>query len=397
MMTTDLPPDNTSRAGTVPEITPGDFLGIVERGDPVQVLDVRAPARVAGGRIEVLPGGMFHNIPGSLLLSCSSLGETGIDALAPVVVVCGHGNDSRLCAAHLNRLGARAFSLRGGMASWMALAVHREIRPPSGLDRLVQVDRVGKGSLGYVLLRSGEALILDPGRDHAAFLEVLEGSGVKPVAVADTHVHADYISGGPSLARALGVPYFLHPADAVSPYDGTPGRLDFQPLTEGISLPVGTSLLRVAHTPGHSPGSVTLTIGDDAAFTGDFLFVGSVGRPDIADRAEEWGGDLWRSIQRVKNSWPPGMRIFPAHYASAAERGAGGTVSGLLREMLVSNPSLRFTRESEFLSWVGANARTVPPAYRTIKEINLALVSASDDEADVLEAGKNECALGAPS
>jgi len=388
-----LPPDNTSRPGTVPEITPGEFLTGVEKGEPLQLLDVRAPARVAGGRIEILPGEKFHNIPGSRLLAITDLRESGIDPRVPVVVVCGHGNDSRVCAAHLNRLGARAVSLAGGMASWMALAVPREIVPPTGLDRLVQMDRVGKGSLGYILVEGGEALVIDPGRDVGAYMNILEGSRLKPVAVADTHVHADYLSGGGSLARTLGVPYFLHPADSVSPFDGTPGRLDFRPLGEGVSLRLGKSSVTVQHTPGHSPGSVSLLVGDSAAFTGDFLFVASVGRPDIADREEEWAGDLWRSIVRVRSSWPPGMRIFPAHYASAGERTSGGAVFGTLGEMALANPSLRFTREIDFRAWVRSNSRPVPPAYRMIKDINLALASVSDEEADQLESGKNECAL----
>jgi len=395
MTTSILPPNNTPRTGTVPEITAGEFLGIVERGERVQLLDVRAPARVADGRIDILPEGMFRNIPGSRLLSCADLGETGIDPGAPVVVVCGHGNDSRLCAAYLNRLGARARSLTGGMASWMALAVPREIVPPPGLDRLVQVDRVGKGSLGYVLLRENEALILDPGREHAPFRDVLRDAAAKPVAVADTHVHADYISGGPSLARALGVPYFLHPGDSVSPYDGRGGRLDFRPLEEGMTMRLGTTVVTVAHTPGHSPGSVTFMVGEAAAFTGDFLFVGSVGRPDIADRADEWAGDLWRSLLRVKTTWSPAIRIFPAHYGSGGERTVDGAVCGTLRDMLVTNPPLRFDGETAFRSWVRANSRTVPPSYRVIKEINLALVSVPPGEADRLEAGRNECALGA--
>ena len=394
MTTSGVPPDNTPRSGSVPEITPRELLDSVERGEPVQILDVRAPARMAEGRIEILPEGMFHNVPGSRLMAFADIGESGVDPRVPVVVVCGHGNDSRVCAAWLNRLGVRAASLTGGMSSWMALAVPREITPPDGLDRLIQIDRVGKGSLGYILVRGKEAIIIDPGRDHVPYIEALRDSGAAAVAVADTHVHADYVSGGLSLARALSVPYYLHPADSVSPYDGTPGRLDFRALGEGTSLNIGASRVNVVHTPGHSPGSITFMVGLDAAFTGDFLFIASVGRPDIADRTDEWAGDLWRSLVRVKKTWPPGIRIFPAHYASSGER-TGGAVCGTLRDMLRSNPSLLFTGENEFRSWVRANTGTVPPAYRTIKEINLALISPDPGETDRLEAGKNECALGA--
>ena len=390
-------PDNTIPDRPVPEVSPADFLGRIERGEPLRVLDVRSPDAVAGGRIELIPEAKYHNIPGSRILASAALDTLGLDPAIPVVVVCGRGNDSRYCAAHLNRLGARATSLAGGMSSWMGLAVPREIPPPPGLDRLVQFDRVGKGSLGYILVRGKEAIVIDPGRDARPYTDLLRQSAVNPVAVADTHAHADYLSGGASLSRALGVPYHLHPADGVSPYDGSPGRLDFRPLGEGMPLRLGGSAVSVLHTPGHSPGSVTFMIGRDAAFTGDFLFVASIGRPDIADRAEEWAGDLWRSLLRVKREWPAYLRVFPAHYASVGEKKEGGSVYGMFGDMLRENPSLQFAGEPEFRTWVRSNARPVPAAYRTIKEINLALIEAGREDADRLEAGKNECAISGAS
>ncbi|HUI11462.1 MAG TPA: MBL fold metallo-hydrolase, partial [Bacteroidota bacterium] len=301
------------------------------------------------------------------------------------------------CAAHLNRLGGSAVSLVGGMASWMALVVAREVPPPPGLDRLVQMDRIGKGSLGYILIKGGEAIVIDPGRDSGPWLDILGGSPAKPVAVADTHIHADYVSGGSSLARLLGVPYCIHPADSLSPFDGRGGRLDYRPLAEGMSIPLGGSEVRVMHTPGHSPGSVTFMVGMSAGFTGDFMFMDSLGRPDIADRSEEWAADLWRSIARVKSTWPPGILIFPAHYVSAREKNSSHLVCGTLRDVVARNASLRFTDESEFRAWVRASSTSIPSAYRLIKEINLGLSSASIEEMDLLEAGKNECAItGAP-
>ena len=388
------PPINTRDPVSVPEISPMEFMKALEAGDEIQVVDLRSPERVAAGRIDIVPPERFHNVQGSVLARLPDPGAAGIDPSIPVVVVCGHGNDSRIGAAVLNRMGASARSLSGGMASWMKLSVPRVLPSPGGIDRLVQFDRIGKGALGYLLISSGEAMIIDPPRDPGPYLKEAEALGGRIIAVADTHVHADYISGAAPLARELGIPYYLHPADNVFPYDESPGRLDIRPLRDGVSLRIGRCTLGVVHTPGHSPGSVTYTIGDEAAFTGDFLFISSIGRPDIADRTDEWSALLWESIQSVRSKWPRDLVIYPAHYGSENERGAGGAVSAPFGDLVSRTPPLRMARESEFRDWIQRNGSAVPAAYRTIKAINVGLRSAAERESDELEAGKNECAIG---
>ena len=396
---------------TVPEVTTGELAAALEAGDPMQVVDVRAPVRVAAGRIDLVPGERFHNIVGSQLIRHRDLAGTGIDPALPVTVVCGYGNDSKVLALHLSRLGCGARSLRGGMADWMKLVLARELAPPPTLDRLIQFDRIGKGALGYLLVSDGEALAVDPPRDARAYLDAAREAGARLVAVADTHVHADYLSGAPALARSLAIPYYLHPADAVYPYDGTPGRLDFRPLQvvsppapqgalqDGGAIPLGRSRVRVAHTPGHTEGSVTYTVdagrSDRAvALTGDFLFIGSVGRPDLAGKVEEWTEQLWQSLEAAKRAWPPDLTVLPAHYGSDRERRGDRAVAESLSRLLETNEALRFTERGDFVAWVRGKATSFPDAYRRIKAVNVGLLSVTESEAEVLEVGRNECALG---
>ena len=388
------PSINTAGPRPVPEISPLEFIRALDAGERLQVIDVRSPGRVAAGRIDQVPGERFHNIAGSKLVGASGLTGTGIDLSVPIVVVCGHGNDSKVCATHLNRMGGRARSLSGGMSAWMKLSIPRAIPPPEGLDRLIQFDRVGKGSLGYLLVSSGEAMIIDPPRDPASYLGMMEESGGRLVAVADTHVHADYISGASALAHERGVPYYLHPADNVFPYDESSGRLDIRPLEDRMSIPLGRCAVGVVHTPGHSPGSVTFRIGDEAAFTGDFLFIGSIGRPDIADRTREWSALLWTSVESAKNAWPPDIMIYPAHYASEDDRRKDGAVCARFGDLLSQNPWLQIAEQNAFMDRIQRNDAGVPGAYRTIKGINVGLLCAGERESDELESGKNECALG---
>jgi len=384
---------NNADVQTVPEISPLELLKKLEAGEPVQIVDVRARSGNTVPAVGLIPQDRLIAIVGSRLVQYSDLAGTGIDPSRPVVVICAHGNDSKIGALHLNRLGAKARSLTGGMAAWMKLSVPRTLPPPAPLTRLVQFDRIGKEALSYVLVSDGEAMIIDPPRDFSAHLQFVVETGAVLIAVADTHVHADYISGGPEIARRLGIPYYLHPGDSVYPYNGEPGQLDFTPLMDGRKIDLGRCALTVEHTPGHSPGSVTFRIEEEAAFTGDFLFLNSIGRPDLAEKTEEWASQLWRSIQRTRSTWPKTMMVYPAHYTSNTPRLPDRGIGAPFAQLLSENPGLQEMDEETFLRWIEGRATSAPPAYRTIKGINVGIFTADEIEAEFLENGKNECAI----
>jgi len=287
-----------------------------------------------------------------------------------------------------------ARSLRGGLGDWFDLTLPRVLDPPQAVDRLIQFDRVGKGCLGYLLISKGEALIIDPPLRAEPYLKAIGESGATLVGVADTHVHADYVSGAVSLSQRFGVPYFLHPADAVYPYDGSPGRIHFRALADGDSVPCGEASLTVAHTPGHTEGSVTFLLEDRVAFTGDFLFVESIGRPDLGGKEEEWALQLWESMARAKSDWDPGLAIYPAHYASESERRIGKAVGISLGDLLEVNPVLRIRDREEFLRFILGKRAPFPDVYRKIKALNVGLAPIIEGEVRELEVGRNECALG---
>ena len=200
------------------------------------------------------------------------------------------------------------------------------------------------------------------------------------------------------MARELGIPYYLHPADNVWPYDGTPGRLDFTPLSDGTQIAIGDRPIRVFHTPGHTEGSVTFLLGDpgaeSAAFTGDFLFVDSIGRPDLAGKMDAWIGDLWDSLERARKEWSANARLLPAHYGREDERNPDRSVDRSFREARDGNATLRISDADEFRDWVESHVSTPPATYPHIKAINVGLAEVTPQQADVLEAGKNECAVG---
>lgn len=375
------------------EMTPDELLRRVEAGDFIQVLDVRAPHRLAGGgHIDVIPTDRFFNMAGSQVRALDDIETIGIAKDQPVAVVCGHGNSSKPIAALLQERGFAASSLAGGMSGWMMTAYPRPLPAPTGLDHLIQLDRVGKGALAYVLVSDGQALIIDPARNIELYTDRARELGAEIVGVADTHVHADYISGAPALAAQLGVPYHLHPADNVHVYEGTPGKLDISPLADGAKIGVGRAVVDVMHTPGHTEGSCTFLLGDEAAFTGDFLFIKSLGRPDLGGQVDAWAKVLWKTVCRARDTLPGGIRIYPAHYASDGERAPDRTIGATFDAIRSDSEPLAMQSEEEFIAWVKGRTTSFPEAYRTIKVINAGLLEVSPEEADVLEVGKNECA-----
>lgn len=378
----------------VPTVEPLELAHRLERGEPVQLLDVRAPATVAQSRVTFGAALQFQAIPNSSLFALRSLEPLGLDLARPVAVICGHGNSSQQTTAFLRERGFEAYSVAGGMARWETVYVARRLSSTAAIEHVVQLDRVGKGCLSYVLASDGDAVVVDPGRHVERYETVLSELDATPVAIVDTHMHADYLSGARHAAQRWGVPYFLHPDDARSPYDDAPGRLAFRPLGDGDHLAFGRALLRAEHVPGHTLGSVALHAGDELTLTGDFIFVASVGRPDLGGRADAWARLLWQSLERARRGWPGPLLVLAAHYAGETERRADRTVAARWDVITATNEPVALQNERAFLDWIAAHQRPFPDAYRTIKLANLGLVELTDAEAATVEFGPNQCAAG---
>jgi len=379
---------------SLPQIPPQELAERLDRGEALQVLDVRAPDKVERGHIVLGSELDFHAHPNSKLFALPDLGALNLDTARPIAVVCGHGNSSKQATALLRERGYEAYSVIGGMAAWETVYVARALSPTPSLSHVVQLDRVGKGALSYVLVSDGDAVVVDPGRHLERYDVLLKELGATPAAVVDTHIHADYVSGARAAAARWQVPYFLHPDDAVSPYDQTPGKLTYQALSDGDTIAFGRATLRAAHVPGHTLGSVALMADDGLALTGDFLFVKSVGRPDLAGQTESWANLLWHSLERARQSWPGDLQVLPAHYASESERRADRAIAARFDVISATNAAAAIQDQRQFLQWVKDHTTNFPDAYRTIKEANLGLVSLTEPDIDVLESGPNQCAVG---
>ncbi|MBI3768655.1 MAG: MBL fold metallo-hydrolase [Deltaproteobacteria bacterium] len=160
--------------------------------------------------------------------------------------------------------------------------------------------------------------------DVDAYLAFAASKGMQITHVIDTHVHADHVSGGAALARKAGAPYCLHESADVA--------LPFEPLQDGQEIDLGNVRVKVLHTPGHTPESVCLLVTDLRrgaepwfVLTGDTLFVGAVGRPDLPGQARESAAELHHSIREKLLTLPDDVEVYPAHFAGSA---CGAGMSG---------------------------------------------------------------------
>jgi len=209
-------------------------------------------------------------------------------------------------------------------------------------------------------------------RDLDAYIAFANEKGMRITHVIDTHVHADHRSGGPALARKTGAAYCLHESADVA--------LQFTPLRDGEEIELGNTRVRVLHTPGHTPESLCLVVtdrrrGTDPWFvlTGDTLFVGAVGRPDLAGREREMAGILFDTLRNRILPLPDTLEIFPAHQAgSVCGAGLSGKPSSTLGFATRWNPALSINDREKFIEYVVREIPLRPANMDQIVAANIA-------------------------
>lgn len=183
------------------------------------------------------------------------------------------------------------------------------------------------GCAAYVFGCGGLGLcaVVDPQeRDVEAYVAFAASKQMRITHVFDTHVHADHKSGGAQLAEKAGAVYALHAS--------APLKLPFLGLQDGQEIALGNTRVRVLHTPGHSPESISLLVTDLRrgadpwlVLTGDTLFVGAVGRPDLPGSARESAAQLYDSLHDKLLTLPDDVEVYPGHFAGSA---CGAGMSG---------------------------------------------------------------------
>lgn len=352
-----------------------EVVGALDADPNLFLLDVREPDEFADW---VIPSAV--NIPlGQLSSRLDEVPES-----SNVVVVCAKGSRAAEGAAILSEHGRASRVLNGGMGAWAS--TYDQVEGDFAGAVVVQLRRRGKGCLSYVVGAGERCVVIDPSLDVSRYLEVATSHGWRISDVLDTHLHADHLSGARALVESTGATLRLSAAD--------PFTYEFTPLEDGqlISLTDGVELgVSAVSVPGHTEGSTLYTLGDAAVFTGDTLFLESVGRPDLADQAEAFAHLLYRSLHERVLPMGEQVMVFPAHYGASVPVHVGEFVSRPLGELSRDLPALAYS-EADFVDWAVANVKDRPPNYQHIVMVNTGSEAASNDAAE-LELGPNRCAI----
>ncbi len=233
--------------------------------------------------------------------------------------------------------------------------------------------------------RAEVAVVVDPGRDIEPYLEMAQREGLKLVAVAETHIHADYVSGARELADRVGAKLYVSDEGPAEWKYQFVDQYDHQLLKDGDSFMIGNIRFDALHTPGHTPESISFVLTDEGGgadkpmgiFTGDFVFVGSIGRPDLleeaaglADTAEPGARQLFHSAERFKQL-PDYLQVWPAHGAgSACGKGLGAIPSTTVGYEKLFNPALQFTDEDKFVKYILSDQPEAPKYFAVMKRVN---------------------------
>lgn len=227
----------------------------------------------------------------------------------------------------------------------------------------------------YIIGSDGEAAVIDPQRDVDIYLKAAEEQNLKIRHIFETHLHADFVSGHKELAARTGAKIYI----------GAQAKAEFPhvPLTDGFEVSMGKVCFRALETPGHTPESVCVVVTERdftagepqpcAVLTGDTLFIGDVGRPDLSQThsPRQLAGLLYDSLHKKLLTLPESVKVYPAHGAgSLCGRAMRAERSSTIGQERLSNYALQIATREEFIAQLTTNLPTRPEYFLEDAEIN---------------------------
>jgi glyoxylase-like metal-dependent hydrolase (beta-lactamase superfamily II)/rhodanese-related sulfurtransferase len=379
----------------VPEITAEELKRRLDDGEEWTLLDTRRSADFAAWQL-THPNLESVNVPFTAFLDGDDPaggvpdGVPPNDADRPLVTCCAKGISSLYVAEFLTREGWDVYGLRDGMEGWARLYESREL-DTAGDATVRQYHRPSSGCLAYLVVSGDEALVVDPLRAFAErYVEDARAHGAEIVAVADTHVHADHVSGVREVAAATG-------AEILLPQGARDRGLAFDAtlVSDGDEIRVGETTVDVRALPGHTT-EMTGYLVDAVLLAGDSVFADSVARPDLEDAdeaaVERAARALYETLQSI-SSMPDETLVASNHAGPDTTPAADGTYTARVGDLRESLAAFSMD-EAEFVAFVTDDLPPQPNEYRRIIAANLGREDVDDSEAFELELGPNNCAAG---
>lgn len=231
---------------------------------------------------------------------------------------------------------------------------------------------------------TGEAMIVDPNRDVDQYMKAATKEGLRISHVTETHIHADFVSGSRELAYATGAQLLLSGHGGTDWTYGYAESIHATVVRNAYEFMVGNIRVQVLHTPGHTPEHISFLITDTKVtnqpmgiFSGDFVFVGDVGRPDLLEKAAGVGGtmrdgarDLYRSIERFR-ALPDYLQVWPGHGAgSACGKALGAVPQSTVGYEKLFSPAFSFKNEDDFIDYILSGQPDPPKYFAKMKYLN---------------------------
>lgn len=356
------------------------------------LLDVRNDKDFARSKVEA-PGLWVQNLSYIDFIEDEegTLAQVAANKDQPVRIVCAKEGSARYVTEVLVKAGfADVAYLAGGITTWGDLLVPKMVHLEKEFE-LYQFQRPGKGSLSYGLVGHAQMWVFDPARVLSAYLDFARSKGVVITHIFETHLQADYVSGGGALAAATGAKLWGHPRD----FSGA--AYGIEPLSDQQSWALSPKLSVTAiHTPGHTPGSTSYQIAGRFLLTGDALLIHSLGRPDLGGMWEPWAKEEYLTLEKKIKAWPGTQTLLPGHFSDWSEQNPQGLFARSLEEVRRLNPEI-FTpmTQQEFLAYIQGHMRPQPEEYAVIRSLNLGQGEKTETELKELDLGKNQCAASA--
>lgn len=258
--------------------------------------------------------------------------------------------------------------------------------------RMVYDEKLAQAAYLIGCQKTGEAIVIDPERDVDRYIQFAQDNGLTIVATAETHIHADFVSGSRELAEQVGAKVFVSDeGDTDWKYQwldkkSTGGSYDHQLLHDGDTFSIGNIDFKVLHTPGHTPEHIAFLVTDRGGgatepigiATGDFVFVGDLGRPDLLETAAGHQGAMEPSAKRLYQSLetlkqlPEFIQVWPAHGAGSACGKALGAVptSTIGYERRFNSAIQAATSEQHFVDFILSGQPEPPLYFANMKRVN---------------------------
>lgn len=369
--------------------TAADLFEWLTGRDDFLLLDVRNDVEFARFQVEgPYPFDML-NVPYMEFIEMEDESVAKVPRGKKVRIVCAKEGSSKYVGEILVSHGyADVAHLKVGIKAWGNLLA--PVRIARGKDyELYQFRRPGKASCSYGLLSGKEMMVFDPAKHIDFYLDFAREKGCTITKTFETHRQADYISGSDMLRRSAA-------AEIVAPEaDFKEARFPYTPALHGETHRMRSAgpKIEVIHTPGHTPGSTCYRIDGRYLITGDTVFIQSIGRPDLGGMAKAWSEMLFNTLTDILLTLDTDTVILPGHYMAWEEADENLIFAAPMGGVRARNADIYSIADKEaFYQFIQANMRPQPEEYAKIREINAGLVEVDEEQQEIMDIGKNECA-----